>query len=172
MSCLVPLPPVEEEELVRPNLGLDRANPPITQLVIAEYGDRLEFNVPLTYERDDQLTYQLWINKDLAPPGGNAFDRGTITPSKLTPATGGADGAVFEPELKFAFVVDTRFAQGCQQLTLFVTPSTNMSEEQGVPQEPLDMRWVAMATWWFNVAPTGAPNTLEDCPMKGSATDI
>jgi hypothetical protein len=147
------MPNIEEEQAERPNLALAQADPPPTQLLIAEYGDRFPFNVPISFQGSGSYEYQLWLNWDLDPRGDFPFLAGRLQPD---------DTAV-----KFPFTIDNRLSPGCQQVTLLVTPSDNIGEQ---PVAPIDMNQVAMATWWLNVAPQGDPSNLVDCPLKGTST--
>jgi hypothetical protein len=151
-----------DPEAERPNLDLSGAVPPVSQVLNVSHGSApITFTIPFTsVDGGQDVQWSLWANWGLEGVHREAYGQ-VPRQADLEPGMGGA--AATERVVQFFWTPSTQVESGCNQLTLFVAHSGNMSLGELLP---LDFSQAAMVTFWVNVdAPLGEGQTLVDCPM-------
>lgn len=163
-SCFFsPLPLPEDPTPERPNLNLDRAVPPVFQILNVSHGSTpISFTVPFTSVDGGQAVWWfLWSNWSLEGAMREKHDQAPERPADVDGGMGGA--ASIERTIQFSWTPSTDLEPGCNQLTLFVTHAENVNF---TTLRPRDLSQAAIATYWVNVdAPLGETQTLVNCPV-------
>lgn len=151
-GCVVSDPPeYGRADQTPPLLNLVDAAPSITQILVVEPGDRVDFNVPVRSEDPpgDELFAQLFLDYTLSTEEFQRFAR--VQPSTFS-------------DTDRAIVMQWNVpngAAGCRQLTLVVTHASNLN----AANRPDSSEDTAIATWWVNIDDdSDTPNTLASCP--------
>lgn len=150
-GCLVPAPPdFRDPEPERPNVSAELVVPPLGQILIAERnGPPLAFTIP--FSSPDAVIVQFWLNWGLA----NEDYIGQQTLEFL--------GNEAERTYQGTWSVKSRIPQGCQQLTVLLSPRSNVPTDS--PFRPTDQNLVARLSWWVNVdVPESSQQDLINCP--------
>ncbi len=147
-SCLVDdPPPYTKPKQTPPRLDYHNASPLLDALIVADTGDLLRFEVPVTSEdAGDPLALQLFLDEDikevqtLAAGTLENRDRSTNVPYRVD-----------------------RKDRGCHRFKLRVAHRSNLPSASGPALDPND---VAEAYWWANLNVAAAERgTLKDCPV-------
>ena len=157
-----PLPLPGDPEPERPNVNLNGAVPPVYQVLNVSYADTaVPFTIPFTsVDAGQSIYWYLWANWNLE--GGFNITKNELPPRPPQVDSGMGGSTSIERELQFIWRGPTGLAEGCNQLTLFITHSGN----DGFPADlPKDLSKAAMVTWWVNVnASLDQQQTLVNCP--------
>jgi len=157
-----PLPLPDDPEAERPNLNLNGAVPPVSQVLAAERGITINFTVPFTsVDAGQYVWWWLWANWDLASMPELPETKGRLSPRPPSIDSGMGGETSMERSIIFSWTPDASTKPGCSQLTLLVTHAENADL---VADRPFDVSQAAIATYWVNVDAPLAPGQTLDCP--------
>ncbi|MCH2111039.1 MAG: hypothetical protein MK135_17105 [Polyangiaceae bacterium] len=162
-GCAIQAPPdLSDPVPERPNLNVFSANPLVTQVLIAESNQRINFNIPFTGDDGgERYIAQLWL--DWGFEGARLVDQVAILPLSEAPLPDDQE----EREVSLTWQLTGLISAGCHILTLQITPKSNVSDS--LPFHPVESSLVASTTWWTNVDVHFAEQqTLKDCPSGPS----
>lgn len=154
-------PPYTEPKQTPPRLALHRAAPAYDQVIVAQTGDGIAFNIPVTSEdAGDPIQGTLFLDFD----GQNA--RSAAQAFQVLPASTLDEG---ERPWVYEWKVEAGLS-GCHRFTVIFAHQSNLgaSATTWPPSnwEVLDKGDQAWAVWWTNLNAT-EPATLTQCPLAG-----